>query len=200
MKGLLLKDWYLTVKYSRFLLFFALVYGVCGVFFEDAAVFSILPVMLVALLPQTIYSYDEREKWTEYVQTMPVSRAQYVTGKYLFGAICYAVYVALLAVLHLAHGTEDYGTLFAMQFSVGLLAPSVLLPFQFRYGTEKGRMAYLIVLGAFFGFSMVMLRGGSGLPTLLRTTFPVWVLCPVMAVLYAASWRLSVILYQKREL
>ena len=140
MKGLLLKDWYLTLKYARFLLFFVLVYGVIGVFFTSAAVFSILPVMLIALLPQTLLSYDEREKWTDYAKTLPVSDAQYVTGKYLFGAICYAAYLALLAVLNLAAGTEDYGTLFAMQFSIGLLAPAILLPFMFRYGTEKGRI------------------------------------------------------------
>ncbi len=200
MKGLMLKDWYLTIKYSRFLLLFALVYGIIGVFQQELVAFSILPVMLIAMLPHTLCSYDEREKWTEYVQTMPVSRALYVTEKYLFGACCYGAYLAVLAVLNLVAGTEDYGTLFAMQFSVGLLAPSILLPFVFRFGTEKGRMAYLIVLGAFFGVTMVLMQGVSGIPTLLRTAFPVWALCPVMAALYAASWRLSVVLYQKRKL
>ena len=204
MKGLLLKDWYLTIKYSRFLLLFAAIYGVIGVFQEDFAAFSILPVMLIALLPQTLFSYDEREKWTEYAQALPVSRAQYVTEKYLFGACCYAAYLALLAILYLAAGTEDYGTLFAMQFSIGLLAPSVLLPFLFRFGAEKGRMGYLIVMAAFFGAGMVLMQGTAleqgGVTVLVRGVFPIWVLCPVMVVLYVLSCLLSIRLYQKREL
>lgn len=201
MKGLLLKDFYLTIKYSRFLLFFVLVYGVVGLFFSDGAVFVILPVMLIALLPQTLYSYDEREKWTVYTQALPISRAQYVTEKYLFGACCYAGYLALMAVLHLAAGTEDYGTLFVMQFTIGLMVPTILMPFLFRFGTEKGRMAYLLVIGALFGMSMALTKNSQGiLSTLRRLTFPIWTLCPAMAAAYVLSWRLSITLYQKRTL
>lgn len=200
MKGLLLKDWYLTWKYARFLLLFAAAYGFAGVFFEDAAGFSILPVMLVAMLPNTLFSYDEREKWTEYAQSLPVSRAQYVTGKYLYGALCYAAYLAVIAALNLAAGTEDYGTLFAMQFSIGLLTPSVLLPFMFRFGTEKGRMAYLLVISAVFGMSMVLTNGARGVSTLAKAPIPLWALCLVIAVIYILSWRLSILLYEKRKL
>ncbi len=205
MKGLLLKDWYLTLKYARFLLLFAVIYGVAGVFQQDFAGFSILPVMLIALLPQTLYSYDEREKWTVFAQALPVSRAQYVTGKYLYGACCYAVYLTLLALLHLAAGTEDYGTLFAMQFSIGLLAPSVLLPLLFRFGSEKGRMAYLIVIAAFFGAAMVLMQGASlvgrgGVTAIVSGAFPAWALCPIMVAVYVLSWRIAIVMYQKREL
>ncbi len=204
MKGLLIKDWYLMLKYSRFLLLFAVIYGVVGVFQTEFAVFSILPVMLIAMLPQTLFSYDEREKWTEYAQALPITRAQYVAEKYLFGACCYAAYLALLALLHLAAGTADYATLFAMQFSVGLLAPSILLPFLFRFGSEKGRMAYLIVIAAFFGAAMVVTQGlaqeQGGIVSLVSGAFPVWVLCPVMAAIYVLSCLLSIRLYRKREL
>ncbi len=204
MKGLLLKDWYLTIKYARFLLLFAVIYGVVGVFQPEFAAFSILPVMLIALLPQTLVSYDEREKWTEYAQALPVSRSQYVTGKYLYGACTYAVYLALLAVLHTIAGTEDYGTLFAMQFSVGLLAPSILLPLLFRFGSEKGRMAYLIVIAAFFGTVMILTQGAAqargGVSALVSGVFPVWALCPVMVAVYVISWRIAIAMYQKREI
>lgn len=204
MKGLLLKDWYLTTKYARFLLLFAVIYGVVGVFQPEFAAFSILPVMLIALLPQTLISYDEREKWTEYAQALPVSRAQYVTEKYLFGACCYVAYLALLAILHLAAGTEDYGTLFAMQFSVGLLAPSILLPLLLRFGSEKGRMAYLIVIAAFFGAAMVLMQGAAqakgGVAALVSGAFPAWALCPIMVAIYIISWRIAIVLYQKREI
>ncbi len=205
MKGLLLKDWYLTLKYARFLMLFAVIYGVAGVFRQDFAAFSILPVMMIALLPQTLVSYDEREKWTVYAQALPVSRAQYVTEKYLFGACCYAVYLAVLALLHLAAGTEDYGTLFAMQFSIGLLAPSVLLPLLFRFGSEKGRMAYLIVIAAFFGAAMVLMQGASlvgrgGVTAIVSGALPALVLCPIMVAVYVLSWRIAIAMYQKREL
>ena len=63
MKGLLLKDWYLTIRYGKMQLIFAVVYGVIGAILPKANAFVALPVMLVGLLPNTIYAYDEREKW-----------------------------------------------------------------------------------------------------------------------------------------
>jgi hypothetical protein len=87
-----------------------------------------------------------------------------------------------------------------MQFSIGLLAPSILLPFLFRFGAEKGRMAYLIVVGAMFAIAMTMTQNEGGFLTARSLALPAWACCPAMAAVYAASWRLSIVLYQKREL
>ena len=202
MKGLLLKDWYLTLKYGRMQLIFAVFYGVLGAVLPETNAFVALPVMLIALLPNTIYAYDEREKWTTYVRSLPVTDAQYVTGKYLYGVICLAVYFALLAAANLAFRTEGFAGQFIMFFLGGLLMPSIMMPFMFRFGTEKGRLAYLIVFGsaltAALSIANLSYMGGDT-PIIERLGLHWCALCLIAAALYVLSWRLSIVLYQKRK-
>ena len=202
MKGLLLKDWYLTIKYGRMQLIFAVVYGVIGALLPEANAFVALPVMLIALLPNTIYAYDEREKWTTYVRALPVTDAQYVTGKYLYGTICLAVYFALLTAANLAFRTEGFAGQFMMFFMGGLLMPSIMMPFMFRFGTEKGRLAYLIVFGSALTAALTVANSGffgGAAVTVDRLGIPWWTLCLIAIALYVLSWRLSIVLYRKRK-
>lgn len=202
MKGLLLKDWYLTIKYGKMQLIFAVVYGVIGAFLPEANAFVALPVMLIALLPHTIYAYDEREKWTDYVRSLPVTDAQYVTGKYLYGTICLAVYFALLAVANLAFRTEGFTGQFMMFFVGGLLIPSIMMPFMFRFGTEKGRLAYLIVFGSSMAAALALANLSFFDDAAANAEWlglPWWALCLIVVALYILSWRLSIVLYRSRK-
>lgn len=202
MKGLLLKDWYLTVRYGKMQLIFAVVYGVIGAVLPEANAFVALPVMLIALLPNTIYAYDEREKWTTYVRALPVTDAQYVTGKYLYGAICLAVYFALLTVANLAFRTEGFAGQFMMFFVGGLLMPSIMMPFMFRFGTEKGRLAYLIVFGSGMAAALALANStffSDVFAAVERFGVPWWSLYPIAIALYVLSWRLSIVLYRSRK-
>lgn len=202
MKGLLLKDWYLTIKYGKMQLIFAVVYGVIGAILPKANAFVALPVMLIALLPNTIYAYDEREKWTTYVRAFPITDAQYVTGKYLYGAICLAVYFALLIIVDLIFQIDRFVAQCVMFFLGGLLMPSVMMPFMFRFGTEKGRIAYLITfamaLTAALSIANLSYMGGDT-PIIERLGLPWWALCLIAVALYVFSWRLSIVLYRNRK-
>ena len=200
MKGLLLKDWYLTIKYMRSFLIIIAAFLVASVFNPENSFFMAYPCIMLAMTPTTLYSYDDREKWTVYAQAFPVSRAQYVTEKYLFGAICTAIYLALLTLMHLLSGMEGLGDAVAITMSAGLLASAIMLPILFRFGAEKGRIAYLVFIGAVFGG--VGIAYVTNRPTSRFDEFPVpnWALCVVPIALYVLSWRLSVRLYNKREL
>ena len=199
MKGLLLKDWYLTVKYLRMLILISLLFAAMSVFSPENGFFRIYPAVMFAMIPVSLYSYDDREKWTVYAQAFPVSRAQYVTGKYLFGALGMAALVALLTVLYLISGAEGFGGAVTLSLVLGLGSASLMLPVLFRFGAEKGRIAYLIFIGVICGGGAALSlaapsEGGAAMPT------PSPALCAGMIVLYILSWRLSVALYQKREL
>ncbi|MBQ9647974.1 MAG: ABC-2 transporter permease [Oscillospiraceae bacterium] len=200
MKGLLLKDWYLTVKYLRIYLIGIALFLATSVFNPQNSFFMAYPSVMVAMMPVTLYSYDDREKWTVYAQAFPVSRAQYVTEKYLYGAICTALYLALQAVLYLAFDREGLGDAVTVAISLGLLASAIMLPILFRFGAEKGRIAYLVFAGAVFGG--VGIAYVADRPTSRFDAFPVpnWALCVFPLLLYVLSWRLSIALYKKREL
>ena len=200
MKGLLLKDWYLTIKYMRSFLIIIAAFLVASVFNPENSFFMAYPCIMLAMTPTTLYSYDDREKWTVYAQAFPVSRAQYVTEKYLFGAICTAVYLALLTLLYLVFNREGLGDAVTTAVSLGLLASAIMLPIMLRLGAEKGRIAYLVFVGAVFGVLAIIFMVDR--PTSKYDEFPVpnWALCVVPIALYILSWRLSIALYKKREL
>ncbi|MBE7003463.1 MAG: ABC-2 transporter permease [Ruminococcaceae bacterium] len=204
MKGLLRKDWYMMTRYARILLLFVVIYGVSGIFFEEMSSFTILPAMLMSLLPVTLYAYDEREKWTVCSQAFPVSRAQYVTAKYLLGLCAIAVYFAVMTALRLAFAAagvrplDDMLGMLGVQFFVSFLAPSILMPILFRFGMEKGRIVYFILVGGLFMGTMMLTDGGSEMPSQLA--LPEWAIGLLPLVIYALSWRLSVFLYNRRKL
>ena len=139
---------------------------------------------------------------------MPVTRTQYVSAKYLTGLILQGVVLVLTA---LAHGLQLHlaGSLvrdafwmdIAMLVVLAVAAPSLILPFIFRNGSEKGRLAYLIVFGTLFA---LVAAGGVVLDKLGMvvelTELPMGTISAVTAVvLYPASWVLSGHWYGKRE-
>lgn len=200
MKGLLLKDWCLTIKYMRSFLIIIAAFLVASVFNPENSFFMAYPCIMLAMIPTTLFSYDDREKWTVYAQAFPISRAQYVTEKYLFGAICTAIYLALLTFLYLAFNREGLDDAVTTAVSLGLLASAIMLPILFRFGAEKGRIAYLVFVGAIFGVLAIVFMVDR--PTSRYDAFPIpnWALCVFSLLLYVLSWRLSVALYNRREL
>lgn len=203
MKGLLLKDWYLSLKYLRSMFVIILAFMGASVFQPENSFFTIYPCVMVAMLPVSLFSYDDREKWNVYVQAFPVSRTRYVTEKYLFGAISVAAYLALMSLFYLLAGVDGLGETFTISLSLGLLASGIMLPILFRFGAEKGRIAYLFFIGlviAVCGTIAFGLKNGMLVGQLYALPIPNWALCLIIVALYALSWRLSVTLYRKREL
>jgi len=200
MKGLLLKDWYLTTKYMRSLILISLVFAVMSVVSPENSFFRVYPAVMFAMIPVSLYSYDDREKWTVYAQAFPVSRAQYVTEKYLFGAICTAALVTLLTVLHLVTGTDGIDGAVTLSLFLGLVSASLMLPILFRFGAEKGRIAYLVFIGVICGGGAALSISASSAGDFTAVPSPNLRLCAGAIVLYIASWRLSIALYNRREL
>lgn len=199
MKGLLQKDLYLIRSYCRTMLIIDVVF--LAVFLlggEEVGFYLIFPCMLTGILPMTLFAYDEREKWDVIAQTLPIDRALLVTEKYLLVPLL-LLPVGLVSLLVLLVKRVDLFDALSIALAIGLLAPSIILPFSFKLGTEKGRLAYYGVFALLFlAGSMLTSRGGA-LPQLPFSASPA--LLPVCALLiYLISWRLSVVFYQKREL
>ena len=78
-----------------------------------------------------------------------------------------------------------------------------MLPFSFRYGTEKARVMYFFCIGLFIvgmGLVAANLDGRFDRETLSRLValLPA-LLCGISAALYGASWLLSIAWYRRRE-
>ena len=212
MKGILRKDFYLLAKYGRsygvlivlFLTIYAL--GSRGFFYFG------YPTIMVSLMGMTLASLDERSHWDRYSDSLPVTRAQTVSSKYMVLGILVLATVLLTAAVSLICagriGISLQTTLYlsAMIAGIGLGLPSVTMPLVFKFGTERARWVSLLATG--FCIALFFIIGSmffedlfddiSYAPTVPAETM--LLALPVGLVLYAASWLLSVKIYRKREL
>ena len=215
MKGLLLKDLYMSEKYCRVFLLIVVVFFGMSLMSGPGFFLLAYPCILMGLIPASLISYDEREKWDVYSGTLPCSRRQLVSCKYLVGLIGELPVICITTVLY-ALGLFRMGAfdpravlgMAAVFLLLGLIRPAATLPFMFRFGAEKGRIAYFAVIillcgvSAAFGSIQVSRVGENALPAgIVMPQAGVSLFLAVLAVLlYAGSWKLSIAFYKKREL
>lgn len=206
MKGLLLKDFYMTTKYCRMFLCMLAFFILVSCFTGESSMFIFFPTLIAGMIPMTLISYDEKEKWDVYSQAFPCSKAQVVTAKYLTGLFLVAVVFALSAgaqalrmIRDETFTIESYIMLLARIFAVGVFAPSLLLPFIFRFGAEKGRIAYYVIIGALCVVSVFLANTGLQTPPQI-SAFTVSLIILVIACLcFVVSWLFSIRFYKNRE-
>ncbi len=207
MKGLLLKDLYMAAKYCRAFLVIVAIFLAISFFGGDNIFFIIYPTMIAGIIPMTLISYDERDKWMLYSGTLPYSKAQLVSVKYLigliFGGSTLLVSMAAAAVRMQLNGYFSLSELFATGAALlvlGLIGPTLLLPFVFKFGAEKGRIAFYLMMGIICAIAAIL--AGLGFQTILLMNQPgvLGLICGGAILLYILSWRLSILFYRKREL
>lgn len=207
MKGLLLKDFYLSWRYCRaFIVIVAVFLGVSFVGKENLF-FLLYPVMISSVIPMSLIGYDERDRWMLYSGTLPYTRAQLVSAKYLvglcFGAVAFFISMAATTVRMLLGGgfvLEQLAVVGTALLVLGCIGPAIMLPFVFKYGAEKGRMAFYITVGLFTAVATVLAGMGFQIQGLSGSLWPLVVVAVVAVALYVGSWWLSIRFYQKREL
>ncbi len=210
MKGLLLKDAYMAAKYCRAYLLIVAVFLIAAPFSGDNLFLMMYPCILASMVPVNLLAYDAQSKWEQYAGTLPCSRDQLVSAKYLIGLLssCGVLVVTGIAqVIRLAMDgdvqLQQVGALMAMAMITSCVVPAITLPLIFRFGPEKGRILYLVVVGMACGISAVVSISSSPalFPQERSPELPVLGLaCLAAAVVYGASWYLSVRFYRKREL
>ena len=208
MKGLLLKDLYMTAKYCRSYLLIAAVFIAVSFVGNDNMFFIFYPCLLCGMIPVNLLGYDERSRWLQYSETMPYSRAQIVSGKYLIGLCAQSAMLIVTAIaqairmnINNSFSASDYLVMLMLLLIMSMLSSSICLPFIFKLGVEKGRMAYYVMIGIICGGSVVA-------STVLRDAMQsgikpngVLALVAVLGIaIYALSWYISIVFYKKREL
>ena len=157
------------------------------------------PVFFVGSLPASLLSADEKDGWLTYCDTLPVTRRQIVTVKYITCLVTAAA-VCLLAVpvVLLRHDTVAAMPFLAMMAPVGLIVPSVMLPTTYKLGATKGRVVYIVMLMVVAGVCVLLvnLSKESGAPATLS---PLATTAISLAV-FIGSWGLSVKWFEGREL
>ena len=195
-------------KYCRAYLLMAIVFIAISFFSNDNMFFVFYPCLLCGMIPVNLLAYDERSHWMQYSGTLPYTKTQIVSGKYLIGLLAQ---LTVLAATGIAHGVKmyaagnfvlgDFAVLMLLMLIVSTLSSSICLPFVFKLGVEKGRTAYYVMVGFVCGASVLassILRGqlmGKIQPDLI-----LGLLAIVGISVYILSWYLSVMFFKKREI
>ena len=208
MRGLLLKDLYMMAKYCRAYLLMAVVFVAVSLFSSDNLFFIFYPCMLCGIMPVNLLGYDERSRWLLYSQTMPYTKAQIVSSKYIIGLgaqlsmlLIIGVAQAVKMSMNNAFDVNEYLVLMMLLIIMALIASSLCLPFMFKLGVEKGRMAYYITIGTVTAGSVIFSKlSAEGLRFELKPNGLMAMICLASILVYALSWYISIVAYQKREL
>ena len=207
MKGLLLKDFYMAARYCRTYILIGVVFIAVSFASSENMFFVFYPCLLCGMIPVNLLAYDERSRWLEYSGTLPYTKAQIVSGKYLVGIIVQgsmllAVGLSQAVRMNLA-GTfrlGEFALFMTIIFAMATITSSITLPFMFRWGVERGRIAYYCMIGfvcAAGYLGSVFFTGGTRLAVSQGALMVILTLAGI--AVYAASWLASIALYRKRE-
>ncbi len=207
MKGLLLKDWYMMKKYCRSYLFLAIIFLAVSTYNNTYLFFVFYPCMFCSMLPVTLLAYDERCHWLQYCGTLPYTKAQIVSSKYILGLIIQVVLIIMTAILQGVKmvydgnfNASDYAVLLMMLFFVASVSSSICLPFNFKFGVEKGRIAYYVMIATVSALSILsanIYKLDLSKKILPDSFMPI--LCLIGILIFTVSWYLSIILYKNKE-
>ena len=208
MKGLLLKDYYLSLKYYKPYFFILLLFAGISIWAGYSPFLISYPFMLISLMAPGLQNMDEGCKWDMYCGTMPLTKRQIVSEKYLSGLIWAAmgllIVIASQVIRMILAGDstwKDVWDVMTVCLTLVFLLPSVSLPFVFKFGAEKGRISQYIIIGCVCGgATLLSLQDSGAVPQVISTAGINGVVVLAALVLYIASWFLSVRFYEKREI
>ena len=204
MIGLLKKDLYVADRTSRLLLVLALVFSMVPSMGSFGSTYA---MMLALMIPLNSIAYDEKSKWDRYAAMLPYRAWQVVWSKYLlaylFTLLAGAIVVLGAVVRGRVTGSVDWMETLEMTVLVGisaLFSTALGLPALYRFGSEKGRLVMLVIMGVGIGAALGLagVFGDVELPKLPAAAIVPLFAALVIAVTYV-SFRLSVYFYRRRQ-
>ena len=214
MKALFLADLYqLWINFKFYGGFLIVALGITAFSSGDNSLGTFFPmyaVLMCSMMGMSLIQLDEASHWSICAQTLPCTRRDQVTGKYIITMASFAftwvpfvlLYTVLAALGRLAW--QMMAVQSASLLVVGLLAPAFSLPPLFRWGSARGRVIYIAMV--------ILIAAGLGGATAAAATMdqigllelPMPLLAALAVVipvaLFIGSWALAVRWYEKREL
>lgn len=205
MKGLFYKEARCLWQYGKSYILMVVVFFGLSMVNDGGGIntmWLLYPVFLLASLPASLLNADEKDGWMMYCDTLPVTRRQIVTVKYVICAILAAAVTLLAIAAALVRGQLDPAfraelkTLLPLMPLTGLTAPALMFPAMFRLGAIKGRTVYIsvVILVAAACAVLVIADGASA------RAVPFTLSLVISLAVFVGSWALSVKWFRAREL
>lgn len=155
MKGLLIKDMKLMLNQKKFFVTIGFIAVMMAGVVKDTSFIISYMTVLGAMLTISTISYDEFDNGNAFLFSLPVTRARYVLEKYGFGVIigisCWLFSVLVAAAtgeMRKIMPVRDTLLIAVEVLPVILILLAVIIPFQLKFGAEKGRIVSVAAIGA----------------------------------------------------
>ena len=209
MKGLLTKEILVLLKNSRMQLMIMLLFAAVGTVSNNLTFIMIVP-LLFSMVVISGMNVDETSRWQRYSICLPVSRKKIVSSKYLL-ILCAALISGIITsvfFLIIRTNNDNIPAYFMILASAaaGIIIPSFMLPFYFKFGAAKGWIVnFLVTMVAVMSVSVFFAAGfgpedlSAVKDVLSDKAFPVIILAAAAAV-FGISWAVSVKIYDSIEI
>lgn len=220
-KGLIVKDLLQLKSYRKTLVTFIAVF--IAVSFLDTNKESIETTIILmmtlglGMFSIATFNYDEMAKADRYILTLPVNRKDIVLSKYILVVISTFVGAILGIILSVGMTYAIYQEIPEMMYLMSLamggifglgVVNAIQIPCIFKYGAEKGRIQRFIALAViclmFYGIFYLFQRFNIHIE--IQSTidmvknYSVIILIPTVLILYYVSYKISYMIYRKKEL
>ena len=212
MKGLLVKEkcslWNTCKTFLIIPLFFYAALVVVGMRQKGVNIdgFPIgMVYMMMGLMPISVINQEMASRWHIHAMTLPYSRTQIVSAKYItvliINLLTTVVSAAVLVICMAAFNNGSAEAILKMLFGgigMGLMPAVVFLPASYKYYDTVGgkRMIISIVAGASIGVSNMFIMERAQKSSLFGGGF---VFMCLMIVLFIVSWILSIAFFRKKD-
>ncbi len=216
MRGLLIKDFRLMKNQGRSLIIIVAVAVAVNLWIDNYAfIIAYLGFIGVSLAMSTI-TYDEYDNGNAFLFSLPITPKEYAAEKYIFSLLfvggAWLIGTVGGAAMQLAKEATTMGDIFAvdlMLLPALILILAIMLPFQLKFGAEKGRIIRIVVLMLGVGiiaagvqlaemWNLSLSDKTVSLPVLNTETVGAIGAVLAAAVLYI-SWKISVSIMKKKE-
>ena len=218
MKGLLIKDFkLLKVQKNFFLLILCIAIGIEIFTNSTSSSFIIGFLSFVAtLFTLSSISYDEFDNGNAFLFSLPITRKSYVIEKYGFGMILgssFWAFETLIVIFKevITHKYVSIDTVIAAFIILPIVFAvlAVMLPFQLKFGGEKGRIAIICTLVIVFLIGIVITKVANAFNINLSFLFHeiatlnsiilILVIIGITFFMLFVSYRISLSIMKKKE-
>lgn len=176
MSGLLLKDLYNMKSVLLLYLLFPIAMSVFCLMNENLSMIIFIPSFMGLFMTISSFAYDELSRFPEYALSLPLLKKDIVYSKYclsLITLVIFFIFSLIIAGVLLLLMPARFSNNTFYEFMIGSFASvaviivliSFMIPFMFKYGTEKAR---LIIVAAFLCIGL----GGGFFFEFLDITIP----------------------------
>lgn len=203
MKGLLMKDLLWTKQQRKLLLILVLLLVMYILMDMTSMIMGIFPLLMTIIISKTII-FDLDDRSSRFLFTLPFSRKQYVTEKFLLciGTDALMVLIGLVASWIMLESSQkaDLNETALTCLLSGIIVTSLLIPTMIRFKDKAQIILMTVTLALIIAFLFFFdPEGGGSLPQLPEA----WIV-PVLGisalVLLIGSFWLSCRLMEKEEL